>query len=180
MGYPNAGKSTLLASLSNAAPKIAPYPFTTLHPNIGVVEYSDERQLTVADIPGLIDGAHADRGLGHDFLRHIVRTKALLFVVDGAATESRLPHMDFRSLVKELGLYDPELLRKPALVFANKTDLSCSSIHFEKLEKEAKLHGLHVLYGSADKGAGIGPLASGLRRAVEEGRKPVHGRKRRR
>jgi GTP-binding protein len=121
----------LLSVLSNARPEIAPYPFTTLHPNIGVVEYSDLERLTVADIPGLIDGASEDRGLGHDFLRHIERTKLLLFVLDAAAGDRVKggsggpvePAEQLLSLCNELQLYDPALLNKPALVFANKLDL---------------------------------------------------------
>jgi GTPase len=124
VGYPNAGKSTLLKAISNAKPTVAAYAFTTLHPSVGVVEYSDLERVTVADIPGLIDGAHENRGLGHDFLKHIERTKVLLYVVDAAGTEGRDPATDLRHLINELRLYDEELLTKPALVFANKHDLT--------------------------------------------------------
>ena len=105
VGYPNAGKSTLLRALSAARPKVAPYPFTTLHPMVGVVEYEDFSRLTVADIPGLIDGAHRNVGLGHHFLRHIERTHLLVYVLDMAGVDGRTPWDDFRHLQNELELY---------------------------------------------------------------------------
>jgi len=123
VGYPNAGKSTLLGRLSSAHPKVAPYPFTTLHPIIGVVEFPGYERATVADIPGLIEGAHRNIGLGHEFLRHIVRCKLLLFVLDMAGSEGRNPTEDLGALRKELKLYDPTLAKKPSLVIANKMDL---------------------------------------------------------
>jgi GTP-binding protein len=128
-------------------------------------------------LPGLIEGAHEDRGLGHDFLRHIERTKILLFVVDGAASENRLPHNDFRSLVKEIGLYDRSLLKKPAFIFANKIDIECDDRNFVMLEKEAKLHSMKVLYGSAQKGSGMREVAIEMRNIIENGKSPVYGRK---
>ncbi|HOB32350.1 MAG TPA: GTPase ObgE, partial [Verrucomicrobiota bacterium] len=109
VGYPNAGKSTLLSAISRARPKIAPYPFTTLHPQIGIVEYSDYRRLTVCDVPGLIEGAHRNVGLGHAFLRHIQRCRALVILLDMAGTDGRAPWDDYRNLLKELELYDPAL-----------------------------------------------------------------------
>ncbi|ALJ56631.1 GTPase Obg [Candidatus Xiphinematobacter sp. Idaho Grape] len=123
VGYPNAGKSTLLSRISSAHPKIASYPFTTLHPVVGVVKLPDYHQITVADIPGLIEGAHANKGLGHAFLRHILRCKVLLFVVDMAGSDGRNPLKDFRVLRKEVGLYDPLLGTKPSAIIANKMDL---------------------------------------------------------
>jgi GTP-binding protein len=123
VGYPNAGKSTLLRALSAAKPKTASYPFTTLHPLVGVVELAEYGRATVADIPGLIEGAHENRGLGHEFLRHIVRCKSLFFVLDMAGSEGRSPVDDYQSLRKELRLYDPTLTAKPACVIANKMDL---------------------------------------------------------
>ncbi len=123
VGFPNAGKSSLLSCLSNAKPTIAPYPFTTLHPMVGIVEYNDMKRISVADIPGLIEGAHENRGLGHDFLKHIERTKLLLYVIDMAATENRRPVDDLICLVKEIEAYDASLLDKPSLVFGNKVDL---------------------------------------------------------
>ena len=123
VGYPNAGKSTLLGAISAAHPKTAAYPFTTLHPVIGVVDLPEYRRLTVADIPGIIEGASENKGLGHEFLRHIVRCKMLLFVLDMAGSEGRSPIADYQSLRKELRLYDPTLLTRPFAVVANKSDL---------------------------------------------------------
>ena len=123
VGYPNAGKSTLLTRLSAAQPKVAAYPFTTLHPIVGVVELKEFQRVTVADIPGLIEGAHENRGLGHEFLRHIARCRLLLFVLDMAGSEGRSPIDDFRSLRKELKLHDPLLAKRPFAVLANKMDL---------------------------------------------------------
>ncbi len=122
VGYPNAGKSTLLAAISKARPKIAPYPFTTLTPQIGIVEYPDYRRLTVCDVPGLIAGAHENVGLGHKFLRHISRCKGLVILLDMAGTDARSPIDDYLSLLEELELYDPELLNRQRIVVANKMD----------------------------------------------------------
>jgi GTP-binding protein len=123
VGYPNAGKSTLLTKLSSARPKVAAYPFTTLTPHIGVVELPGYQRLTVADIPGLIEGAHENVGLGHEFLRHIVRCKLLAFVVDMAGTEGRDPLSDLKSLRKEIDLYDETLSTRPWFIVANKMDV---------------------------------------------------------
>jgi len=123
VGYPNAGKSTLLTKLSAAHPKIASYPFTTLTPSIGVVELPEYQRVTVADIPGLIDGAHDNRGLGHEFLRHIMRCRHLLFVLDMAGSEGRSPVEDLQHLRTELDLYDVMLSGKPWSIVAHKMDL---------------------------------------------------------
>jgi GTP-binding protein len=123
VGYPNAGKSTLLGKVSAAHPKVAPYPFTTLNPVVGVVEFEGYQRATVADIPGLIEGAHQNVGLGHDFLRHIVRCKLLVFVLDTAGSEGRNPIEDLGSLRRELDLYDPTLSQRPWVIAANKMDL---------------------------------------------------------
>lgn len=122
VGYPNAGKSTLLTAISRARPKVAPYPFTTLHPQVGVVEYPDWHRVTVCDVPGLIEGAHRNVGLGHAFLRHISRCQALAVILDMAGSDGRKPWDDFRQIVRELELYDPALLDRPRLVVANKMD----------------------------------------------------------
>ena len=123
VGYPNAGKSTLIQQISAARSKIAPYPFTTLHPVIGIVELGDYRRATVADIPGLIEGAHRKLGLGHDFLRHITRCRLFLFVLDMAGSEGRSPIADLESLRREIALYDSRLSERPWFVVANKMDL---------------------------------------------------------
>lgn len=123
VGFPNAGKSTLLNVMSNATPKIDSYPFTTLVPTVGVIDYPDDfKTLTMADVPGLIEGAAENRGLGHRFLRHVERCKILLFLLDLAATDGRNPCDDFEHLRKELVEYDPNLGEKPYLVVGNKMD----------------------------------------------------------
>ncbi|MDT8391012.1 MAG: GTPase ObgE [Lentisphaeria bacterium] len=135
VGYPNAGKSTFLSAVSDAHPKTAPYPFTTRHPNVGVVEFDDYTRMTIADIPGLIDGAHNNVGLGHDFLRHIERCRMLLYVLDTAGVDTRNPADDLDHLKKELELYLPGLTDKPSLVVANKMDLPESADHLAELKK---------------------------------------------
>jgi GTP-binding protein len=133
VGYPNAGKSTLLRKISAARPKVASYPFTTLHPIVGVVELDAYHRATVADIPGLIEGAHRDVGLGHDFLRHITRCKILLFVVDTAGSEGRHPIEDLQSLRREIDLFDPRLSQRPWYIVANKMDLPGAAENFDEL-----------------------------------------------
>eukprot|EP00938_MAST-03A_sp_MAST-3A-sp1_P002303 g2303.t1 len=128
VGFPNAGKSTLLQSLSRAKPKVANYPFTTLRPNLGAIQYKDGTQIFLADIPGIIDGAHENRGLGHDFLRHIERTNMLVYVLDGSGDYGRRdPCEDFRVLQDELRLYSSDMILRPSLVAINKMDLILES-----------------------------------------------------
>ncbi|TAG28560.1 MAG: GTPase ObgE [Verrucomicrobia bacterium] len=124
VGFPNAGKSSLTRAITKARPKAAAYPFTTLHPQIGVIEYPETYdRLLLADVPGLIAGASENRGLGHRFLRHIERCTILMFLLDMAGTDERDPREDYATLLAELKAYDPKLLKKPRLVVANKTDL---------------------------------------------------------
>lgn len=123
VGYPNAGKSTLIAAISDARPKTAPYPFTTLHPVVGVVDLPDFFRYTVADIPGLIDGAHENVGLGHEFLRHIERCRILVYVLDTAGIDGRTPWDDFDALKRELELHKEGLSQRPSIIVANKSDL---------------------------------------------------------
>jgi GTPase len=135
VGYPNAGKSTILTKISAARPKVAAYPFTTLTPQIGVVELPKYERVTVADIPGLIEGAHANVGLGHEFLRHIVRCKLLAFVVDMAGTDAREPVADLESLRREINLYDPALSARPWIIIANKMDQPESEERLEQFRQ---------------------------------------------
>ena len=136
VGYPNAGKSTLLSDLTNANPKIAPYPFTTLNPVVGIMEFEDFGKITMADIPGLVDGAHENVGLGHEFLRHIERTKMLVYVLDMAGTDGRNPVDDLHALKRELELYAPGLSDRARLIIANKMDVDESRENLEELMKD--------------------------------------------
>jgi len=160
VGYPNAGKSTLLRELSAARPKVAAYPFTTLHPVVGVMELPGYRHATIADIPGLIEGAHRGVGLGHEFLRHITRCPILIFVIDVAGSEGRSPVEDLQNLRKEIDLYDPMLSTRPWLVVANKMDLPNAKENLEILRKHFPK--ISVVPISATKGEGIDKLREAL------------------
>ncbi|MBC7980433.1 MAG: GTPase ObgE [Armatimonadetes bacterium] len=156
VGFPNAGKSTLLGKLSAAKPKVGSYPFTTLQPMIGVVEFDGFRRCTVADIPGLIEGAHENRGLGHEFLRHITRCRVLLFVLDMAGSEGRDPLSDLEILRKEIKEYDEELSRFPWKVVANKMDLEGSAEHLAAFK--LRFPKVEVIAISAEQGTGLDDL----------------------
>jgi len=158
VGFPNAGKSTLIARISAARPKIADYPFTTLTPNLGVVSLSDERSFVVADVPGLIEGAHSGHGLGHQFLRHVERTKVLIHLVDVSGASGRDPVEDFDTLQRELGLYSAGLLEKPMLVAANKIDALDDPTRVERLEARAGALGMPFFAISAVTGRGVPAL----------------------
>ena len=160
VGYPNAGKSSLLAALSNSRPEIASYPFTTLSPNLGVVERDRGlERFTMADIPGIIEDAHLGKGLGLDFLRHISRTRLLLFVLDAAEE----PVRTYESLRHELQEYDPELLERPAMVVLNKTDLLEGVEEFlDEAEAELALSGLPVMTISVLDGSGMEDLRNAI------------------
>ena len=160
VGYPNAGKSTLLRALTAAKPKVAPYPFTTLNPLIGTLVFDDYTSLRMADIPGLIDGAHTGVGLGHDFLRHIERSRFLIFVIDMAGTDGRDPADDYRNLRKDLRLHAEDLDHRPHLVVANKMDVEGAA---EKLAAFSRTTGEAVLPLSAETGAGVAELKQTLR-----------------
>ncbi len=166
VGYPNAGKSTLLTAISKARPKIAPYPFTTLTPQIGILEYPDWKRLTVCDVPGLIEGAHQNVGLGHAFLRHIKRCKILVLLLDMAATDGRKPWDDYKQLLKELELYDPAMLEKPRLVVANKMDEPVAEQFLKDFKKKVKR--VPVLPISAAFDQGVDQFKTAIRAAVEE------------
>jgi GTPase len=160
VGYPNAGKSTLLRKLSAARPKVAAYPFTTLHPVVGVMELPGYLRATIADIPGLIEGAHRGLGLGHEFLRHITRCPILIFVVDVAGSEGRSPVEDLQNLRKEIDLYDPTLSSRPWLVVANKMDLPNSNENLETLRE--RFPKISVVPISAANGEGIDTVQEAL------------------
>ena len=166
VGYPNAGKSTLLTAISHARPKVAAYPFTTLHPQIGIVEYADFHRLTVCDVPGLIAGAHRNVGLGHAFLRHIERCKVLVILLDLAGTDGRVPWDDYRSLLEELELYDPSLLAKPRLVVGNKIDEPAAAENLKKFKR--RVPKTPVLPISAAFGEGMEKFRATIRAAVGE------------
>jgi GTP-binding protein len=167
VGYPNAGKSTLLTAISKARPKVAPYPFTTLHPQIGIVEYAtDFKRLTVCDVPGLIEGAHQNVGLGHEFLRHIERCKILVLLLDMAGTDGREPWDDYKQLLKELELYDPGLLEKSRLVVANKMDEAVAEQNLKKFKKKFKKVSLLPISAAFDQG--VEKFKDTIREAVEE------------
>ncbi len=166
VGYPNAGKSTLLTAISRARPKIASYPFTTLHPQIGILEYPDYKRLTVCDVPGLIEGAHENVGLGHAFLRHIRRCRILIILLDMAGTDNRAPWDDYAQLLKELELYDPEMLEKPRYVVANKMDEPVSEENLKTFKKKVKK--ISVLPISAAFDQGMTEFKQLIRDAVEK------------
>jgi GTPase len=153
VGYPNAGKSTLLRKISAARPKVAAYPFTTLHPVIGVVEFSGYRRATIADIPGLIEGAHHGLGLGHEFLRHVTRCHILLFVIDVAGGEGRNPIEDLRNLRREIDLYDPRLSQRPWFIVANKMDLPTATQNLKELRNH--FAAVEIAPVSAQAGSGL-------------------------
>jgi GTPase len=167
VGFPNAGKSTLLSKLTGAKPKIGNYPFTTLKPMVGVIEFPGYRRGTIADIPGLIEGASQDIGLGHDFLRHISRCSVLLFVVDAAGSEARDPLDDLNTLRQELSLYSPELATRPWVILANKTDLPEAEEHLPNIAKT--FPGVRIFPMSANEGDGLKELRAYLDETIGVG-----------
>src|SRR6266496_531372 len=160
VGYPNAGKSTLLRKISAARPKVAAYPFTTLHPIVGVIEFPGYRRATVADIPGLIEGAHRGLGWGHEFLRHITRCRILVFVIDVAGSEGRNPVEDLRNLRREIDLYDPALSSRPWIVVANKMDLPGAKENLKAMQE--RLPRIKIVPTSPVKGEGVDALKEAL------------------
>jgi GTP-binding protein len=164
VGFPNAGKSTLTNAITAARPRVAAYPFTTLHPQIGVIDYpATGQRLMLADVPGLIEGASENRGLGHRFLRHIERCAVLLLLVDMAGVDDRDPRDDYKTLLSELKRYDPALLEKPRLVGANKMDLAPAAANLAKFKRRYKVPILEI---SCLTGAGLEQLKKNLLKRV--------------
>jgi GTP-binding protein len=167
VGFPNAGKSSLTNAITKAHPKTAAYPFTTLHPQIGVIEFLDyvhgDKRLLLADIPGLIEGASENRGLGHRFLRHVERCALLLIIVDMAGNDGRDPATDYKQLLNELKLYDPALLKKPRLVAANKMDLPSAAANLAKFKRRYKVDTVRI---SCLEGSGLEQLKKELLKRV--------------
>jgi GTPase len=167
VGFPNVGKSTLISRISAARPKIADYPFTTLEPHLGVVAYGDEGSFVVADIPGLIEGAHEGTGLGLEFLRHIERTKVLLHVIDVSST-GRDTVDDFLTISRELELYKSDLLSKPQVVAASKMDALDDKARVESLREFCQARGLELFEISSVTGLGINEFIAGIGAKVEQ------------
>jgi GTPase len=166
IGLPNAGKSTLLARLSAARPKIAPYPFTTLTPQLGIVRLRDNHSCVVADIPGLIEGAHEGKGLGHQFLRHIERTRLLVHLVDMTVPSENDPLSNFEMVTRELQAYAGALVKKPQLVVATKMDIPSAKETWERFQPAIIARGFRVIALSAVTGEGIGTLLDEMHRAL--------------
>lgn len=167
VGFPNAGKSTMIAAVSAAKPKIADYPFTTLSPNLGVVRVGEGTSYVMADIPGLIEGAHGGAGLGHEFLRHVERTRLLVHVIDMGGTGDRDPVQDYEIINRELVLYSPALALRPQLVAANKMDLPESAKHLERLREHIGAD-REIMAVSAVTGQGLSELTFRVARLLEE------------
>ena len=170
VGFPNAGKSTLISRISAAKPKIADYPFTTLVPNLGVVSLSGDRSFVVADVPGLIEGAHEGHGLGDRFLKHLDRTKLLVHLVDVSGATGRDPIEDFEAIRRELGLFSAELAHKPQLVIATKMDTSPDPEQVDLLEQHVKDSGLPFQRISAVAGTGLDELQESMWKYLSDAR----------
>jgi GTP-binding protein len=168
VGYPNAGKSTFISKVSAAKPKIADYPFTTLEPHLGVVDLGDFRTFVIADIPGLIEGAHEGHGLGDRFLRHVERTKLLLHLVDVSSVSGRDSVSDYEVINRELAAYDPELARRPQIVVATKLDSLDEPERVSRLRERAGLDGRRTFAISSVTGAGVRELIAEVARELEQ------------
>jgi GTP-binding protein len=183
VGYPNAGKSTLISRISRARPKIADYPFTTLVPNLGVVSWRGEKSFVVADIPGLIEGAHEGAGLGHQFLRHVERCRVLVHLVEGANPDpGRAPKADLDAIDRELALYSPELARKPQIIAVTKVDVPEAREGGRKLARllARRKKPVEVHLVSAVTGEGVGELLDAVARVLFRRASPragAHGRR---
>lgn len=166
VGFPNAGKSTLINALADVKVKIAAYPFTTLQPNIGFIKKADLTRVFIADIPGIIEGAHRNRGLGFEFLRHIERTKLLLFILDASGIDGRTPVEDYRVLRNEIAAYNPEMLERPYLVVLNKIDTEESADLMAQFKKEFPEEKKRLFEISALQGEGVEKLEKAILKQV--------------
>jgi GTPase len=171
VGFPNAGKSTLVSRLSRARPKIADYPFTTLQPHLGVVQYKDGRSFVLSDLPGLIEGAHRGAGLGHRFLKHMARCRTIIHLID--ASQDRDLVADFETINRELELFDPALGRKHQIVAANKVDLPEARQRGEELRKKLKRRKIDVHLVSGATGEGLPELLDATMRALDSAPMPA-------
>ena len=168
IGFPNAGKSTLISTISAAKPKIADYPFTTLEPHLGVVDMGEYRTFVVADIPGLIEGAHQGAGLGDRFLRHVERTKLLLHLVDVSSVSGRDTLADYETINRELAAYDPALAERPQIIVATKLDALDEPERLERLKARVEADGRPFYAISSATGQGVRELTSAVARALDE------------
>ncbi|HEX6184998.1 MAG TPA: GTPase ObgE [Pyrinomonadaceae bacterium] len=174
VGFPNAGKSTLISTISAAKPKVADYPFTTLEPHLGVVDLGDYRTFVVADIPGLIEGAHGGAGLGDRFLRHVERTRLLLHLVDVSSLSGRDPAADYEIINRELAAYDPQLAERPQFVVATKLDALDEPERLERLRERARADEREFFEISSATGRGVRELVRAVERRLDEiGKAPI-------
>src|SRR5438132_27715 len=171
VGFPNAGKSTLVSRLSRAKPKIADYPFTTLQPHLGVVQYRDGRSFVLSDLPGLIEGAHRGAGLGHRFLKHMARCRAIIHLID--ASQDRDLAADFEAINRELELFDPALGRKPQIAAANKIDIPEARERAQALRKKLKRRKIDVHLVSGATGEGLEELLDATMRVLDSAPVPA-------
>lgn len=167
VGFPNAGKSTLISELASVSVKIAPYPFTTLRPNLGFIQFEDLSRIFIADIPGIIEGAHRNRGLGFEFLRHIERTKLLLFILDASGIDGRDPVSDYKVLRSEIEAYNPEMLERPFLVVLNKIDTEEAVEHIKTFRKKKLVNKNQLFEISAMRGDGLQELKAAIREIIQ-------------
>jgi GTP-binding protein len=174
IGFPNAGKSTLLSAISSARPKIADYPFTTLTPHLGVVAFDEERSIVMADIPGLIQGAHAGKGLGDQFLRHVERTRLLLQLIDISDPTMEDPVKRLEAINLELGLYDPELAKKPQIIVATKIDAITDDRYRKRLQAYCRRKHMDFIAISAAARTGLRELVRLLQRHLPAGKDKHH------
>jgi GTPase len=171
VGFPNAGKSTLISSLAGLRVKVAAYPFTTLQPNLGYIELDNYTRIYIADIPGIIEGASHNRGLGLEFLRHIERTKLLIYILDASGIDGRSPEEDYRVLREEMEAYNPELLNRPFLVALNKIDTEESQVHVEHFKQKYSFAPNTLFEISAAFGMGLDLLLQEITKRVNTSNK---------